>query len=128
MQAFGFQQHVTSLTHKCGHTLDLIISKINTELTLHNCTAYGFISDHTLVTIDTTLKKAQLETTEKTIRDTTKLTRENLEQNNTPPVIDSNASHIQVCNQFNKELHKVFNRAAPQKSKACRQSAQFLVQ
>ena len=76
MQAFGFKQHVTSPTYKCRHTLDLICSKINTELTLHNCIVHGFILDHTLVTTDTILRKAPRETTEKTIRDT-KLTREN---------------------------------------------------
>ena len=57
MQAFGFK-HVTSPTDKCGHTLDLIYSKINMGLTLHNCIVHGFILDNTLVTIDTTLKKA----------------------------------------------------------------------
>ena len=92
MLAFGFKQHVTSPNHKCGHTLDLIFSEINSELTLHNCIVHEFISDHNLVTTDTTLKKAPWETTEKTIRDTTKLTKENLEQNYTPPVIDSNSS------------------------------------
>ena len=65
MQAFSFKQHVTSPTHKCRHTLDLIYSEINTELTLNNCIVHGCISDHTLVTTDTTLKKAPWETTEK---------------------------------------------------------------
>ena len=57
MQAFGIEQHVTSPTHKCWHTLDLILSEINTELTLHNCIVHELISDDTLVTINTTLKK-----------------------------------------------------------------------
>ena len=42
MQAFAFKQHVTSQTHKCRHTLDLIYSESNTELTLHNCIGHGF--------------------------------------------------------------------------------------
>ena len=82
LQAFHFK-HVTSPSHKCRHTLDLIYSVINTEITLHNCIVHGFISDHTLVTNDTTLKKAPWETTEKTIRDIIKLTGENL--NKTTP-------------------------------------------
>ena len=65
LQAFGFKQHVTSPSHKCRHTLDLIYSDINTELTLHNCIVHGFILDQTLITIDTTLKKASWETIEK---------------------------------------------------------------
>ena len=101
MQAFGFKQYVTSPTHKCGHTVDFIYSEIHTELILHNCIVHELISDHTLVTIDTTLKREPWETTEKTIRDTTKLTRENLEQNYTSPVINSNTSLKQACKQFN---------------------------
>ena len=58
MHAFGFKQHVTLPTHKCSHTLDLIFSEMNSELNLHNCTVHEFISDHNLVTIDTTLSKA----------------------------------------------------------------------
>ena len=119
MQAFGFKQHITSSTHKCGHTWDLIYSEINTELTLHNCIIHGFIFDHTLVTIDTTLKKAPWETTEKNNQETTKLTRENLEQNCTPPVIDSNASLKEACDQFSEELHKMLDRAALQKKVRC---------
>ena len=68
MQAFGFKPHVTSPVHRCGYTLDLIYSEINTALTLQNCRVHGFLSDHTLVTIDPTLKKAPWETTEKTIQ------------------------------------------------------------
>ena len=63
-----------------------------------------------------------------TIRDTTKLTKEKLEQNYTPPVIDSNASLKQACNQFNEELHKMLDRAASQTSKVCRQTRQTLIQ
>ena len=58
MHAFGFKQHVTSPTHKCGHILDLVYSEVNSELNLHDCKIHEFISDHTLVTIDTTLNKA----------------------------------------------------------------------
>ena len=54
MCAFDLKQHVTSPTHKCGHILDLVYSKVNSELNLHNCKVHEFISDHALVTIDTT--------------------------------------------------------------------------
>ena len=114
MHAFGFT-HVTSPTHKCSHTLDLIFSEMNLELNLHNCIVHGFISDHALVTIDTTLNKAPWEPTENIIRDTTRLTKEILEKYYTTPVIETNASLEQACDQFNEELNKMLNRAAPQK-------------
>ena len=65
MHAFHFKQHLTSPTHKCGHILDLVYSEVNSELNLHNCKVHEFISDHALVTIDTTLNKALWEPTEK---------------------------------------------------------------
>ena len=101
MHAFGFEQHVTSPTHKCGHILDLIFSKMNSDLNLHNCTVHEFISDHALVTIDTTLNKVPWEPTEKVIRDTTRLTKEVLEKYYTMSVLESNASLEQACYQFN---------------------------
>ena len=103
MQAYGFKQHVTSPAHKCSHILDLIYSEVNSEL------------NHALITIDTTLNKALWEPTKKIIRDTTMLTKETLEKFYTAPVIDGNASLKQACDQFNEELHKMLDRAAPQK-------------
>ena len=85
------------------------------EPNLHNCKVHEFISDHALVTIDTTLNKAPWKPTEKIIRDTTKLTKETLEKLYTTPVIDGSASLKQACHQFNEELHKMLDRAAPPK-------------
>ena len=65
MHAFGFKQHVTLPTHKCGHILDLVYSEVNSELNLHNCKVHEIISDYALVAIDTTLNKALWEHTEK---------------------------------------------------------------
>ena len=112
---FWLQKHVTSPTHKCSHTLDLIFSNMNSELNLHKCTVHEIISDHTLVTIDTTLNKAPWEPTEKAIRDITKLSKTILEKYYTTPVTENNASLEQASDQFNEELHKMLNRAAPQK-------------
>ena len=76
IHAFGFKQQVTSPTHKCSHIIDLVYSEVNSELNLHNCKVHEFISDHALVTIDTTLNKASWEPTEKIVWDNTKLTKE----------------------------------------------------
>ena len=44
----GLQQHVTEATHKCGHILDLVISKFNSN-TISNTKLGSFISDHASV-------------------------------------------------------------------------------
>ena len=116
MHAFSFKQYVTSPNHKCGHPLDLIFSKMSSELNLHNFTVHESISDHTLVTVNTTFNKAPWEPTEKTIRDTTRLSKDILEKYYTSPVIENNISHEQACDKFNEELHKMLNRAAPPKN------------
>ena len=115
MHAFSFKQPVTSLTHKCGHILDLVYSEVNSGLNLHNCKVHQFISDHTLVSIDTTLNKASWEPTEKIIRDTIRLTKETLEKFYTALVINGNVSLKKVSKQFNEDLHKMLDRAAPPK-------------
>ena len=115
MHAFGFKQHVTSPTHKCGLILDLRYSEVNSQLNLHNCKVHEFICDHALVTIDTTLNTAPLEPTEKISRDTTRLIKELLGKFYSTPVIDGNASLKQACDQLNEELQKMFNKAAPPK-------------
>ena len=62
------------------------------------------------------------------MRDTTKLTRENMGQNDMSPVIDRNASLKQAWDQFSEELYKMLDKAAPQKNDVCKQTTQILVQ
>ena len=95
MQEFGLKQHVTSPTHKYSHILDLVYSKANSELNLHNCKVHEFISYHVLVT--NTFNKTPWEPTERVIRDTSKLTKETLEKFYTAPDIDDNTSLEQAC-------------------------------
>ena len=103
---------MTSPTDKCGHILDLVCSEVYSEPNLYNCKEHELISDHVLVTFDTTLNKASWEPTENITRDMTRLTKETLEKFYTASVINGNASLKQACNQFNEELHKMLNRAA----------------
>ena len=88
---------------------------MNSELDLHNCKVHDFISDHALVTIDTTLNKTPWEPTERVIRDNTKLMKETLEKFYTAPDIDDNTSLEQACDRFHEELHKMLDRVSPQK-------------
>ena len=102
--------------------------KVNSELNLHNCKVHEFISDHALVTIDTTLNKTPWEPTERVIRGTTKLNKETLEKLYTAPDIDDNMSLEQACDHFHEEPCKMLERVAPQKGTICRQGKETLVQ
>ena len=74
---------------------------------------HEFISDHALMTINTTLYKTLWEPPERVIRDTTKLTKEPLEKFYTAQDIDDNTSLEQACDPFHEELCKMPDRVAP---------------
>ena len=80
-----------------------------------NCTTCGYISNHSLVTMDTNLNKEKYGKKVKIIQDTTKMTKENLEANVTLPLFEETTSLIQACNQFDKELQEMLDRVAPSK-------------
>ena len=105
-----------------------VYSEVNSELNLHNCKVHEFISDHALVTIDTTLNKTPWEATERVIRDTAKLTKETLEKFYTAPDIDDNMSLEQACDNFMKNYAKCLTRWHPKKGTICRWAKETLVQ
>jgi len=55
LQSFGYVQHVTTATHTAGHTLDLVIARIDTDI--FDVDVGGFISDHALVCFTIRVRK-----------------------------------------------------------------------
>ena len=49
LQTFGLQQHVQVPTHLTGHTLDLIITRSNNDITVSSPKASVALSDHFLI-------------------------------------------------------------------------------
>ena len=50
LDLLNFSQHVTSITHKAGHTLDLVITR-DSEAVIDNVTVSDLLSDHALVLV-----------------------------------------------------------------------------
>ena len=50
LDLLNFSQHVTSITHKAGHTLDLVITR-DSEAVIYNVTVSDLLSDHALVLV-----------------------------------------------------------------------------
>ena len=50
LDLLNFSQHVTSITHKAGHTLDLVITR-DSEAVINNVTVSDLLSDHALVLV-----------------------------------------------------------------------------
>ena len=81
-----------------------------------SCTTHGYISDHSLITIDINLNKEKYGKKVKTIWDTTKMTKENFEANFTPILFEETTSLSQTYNEFDKELQEMLYRVAPSKT------------
>ena len=90
--------------HKLGNTLDLIFTKIKSELKIITCSKHDFISDHCIVSVEVNIDKAQHQRTNKKVRYTTKLTKEVMMGNFHPTVMESGASLSEAFNQFIKEM------------------------
>ena len=50
LDLLNFSQHVTSITHKAGHSLDLVITR-DSEAVIDNVTVSDLLSDHALVLV-----------------------------------------------------------------------------
>ena len=98
------------------NTLDLIFTDLTSEIQVINYTTHGYISDHSLVTIDTNLNKEKYGKKVKTILDTTKMTKESLEASFTWDLFEDTTSFSQAHIQFERELQGMFDRVALSKT------------
>jgi hypothetical protein len=72
LQNFGLKQHVESPTHSCGHILDLVISKDNTQL-VHSVFVAEGISDHHSILVDLSITKQKKKVVKRTFHQFKKL-------------------------------------------------------
>ena len=49
LNATGFHQHVSGMTHRLGNTLDLVITRISDSILSHEPKIHDFISDHAAI-------------------------------------------------------------------------------
>ena len=70
LDSFDLNQHVVGATHRDGHTLDLIITRVSDDGLVSNCRVGDRISDHFAVHCDLQFKKPPLERKEITCRKT----------------------------------------------------------
>ena len=94
IKALGLQQHVNKPTHHQGNILDPIFTEVNSDLKASNCKTSEYLSDYCLVTNDTNIRKEPWERATKTICDTSKLTKENLINNFTAPILNRDTTAI----------------------------------
>ena len=79
-------------------------------------TTHKYISDHCMVTVDTNLEKQSWTNLTLTIRDSSKLTTENLMANFTSPILEMDVILSKAYDHFNTELQKILDTLAPKKT------------
>ena len=68
LYAFGMKQHISGATHDKGHTLDLVISRSNDDISIENPRVGDFISDHRAIHCTLNLTKPERITNERQYR------------------------------------------------------------
>ena len=62
MSVLGLEQHISSPTHVRGNTLDLIFTQLSNSFNITNTTSHGYISDHSMVSVNINIKKQKYPT------------------------------------------------------------------
>ena len=119
LDLLNFSQHVTSITHKAGHTLDLVIT-CDSEAVIDNVTISELLSDHALVLVHVKHPKplpTRITTITRKLRglDATSLAAEV----STPAskTFHTDASPDSIAKKYNSILAAALNKFAPCRTK-----------
>ena len=116
MRALGLEQHIFCPTHVKENTLDLIFTQLSNSFDITNTTLHGFISDHSMVSVNINIKKEKYPIETRKIRDRIKVIGLALAQNSIPPEFNEDTTIDEVSSQFNTELLKAPDAIGPMKS------------
>ena len=60
LEVLGLESHCRFVTHKMGDTLDVFLTEIASDITIHSCTPGPFISDHCMVECTTSMPQRDI--------------------------------------------------------------------
>ena len=116
LDSFGLSHHVEQVTHKSGHTLDLVISKSH-DVPLDALTvAEPLISDHNPVTFNLDTNKPAFPRKEITYRKMRNFDLEDFQNDLTTSLAEFNPMHNSVSeavDKYNHSLESCLDRHAP---------------
>ena len=116
----GMQQHVNSPTHRCGGTLDLLITVSDQPLDQVSVDPAGILSDHALITCHIPVTLGQDEVAERLVRDWRRADRDVLRRALLdsplcqPPPDTANVDELLAV--YDDVLRDIADRVAPQHS------------
>lgn len=135
LDTYGLTQHVNSHTHRLGHTLDLIITRVSDSLAKSTPISDSYLSDHSTVLCPLVLRKPVLAVKQVTFPKIKDIDLANFKNNiaesclgQDPPVelkdlVSSN--NISCASILNK--HALMNKCVPSSSKQQREITAFTV-
>ena len=115
MTTLGLEQSVTGPTHRCGHTLDVVISRENDNL-VENTHVLDLISDHALVACTLCVRKPPVPKTTITSRKYRSIDFANLNEDVVSSELTislANTADAAAADQYNKVLSDLLDQHAP---------------
>ena len=116
MEALGLKQHLVKSTHQKGNILDLIFTKITSQIKVSQLDMLDFISDHQLISATIDVKKDVLKITRKKIRNFNEVSLGMLIKNFHPPHLEQNTNTNETNNQLNLQLQEMLDKCVPEKT------------
>ena len=116
--AFGLENHVAFLTHRSGHTLDLVITECASPVSVHHTTPGSFPSDHMGAVSVLSIDKPLIELKECIYRKIKDINRSELSLELQKRLIDFKAENLEeMIKLFNDTITSTLNEFAPVKNK-----------
>ena len=115
IEAMGLYQHVSFPTHRLGNTLDLIISEIQSSISINTTVPGPFITDHCVVISTLSLKKQQPNRTVRDVRKLHKVTTEDWMNEFNPTNVELNTNLDTVVTSLSKEFKHTLDKLTPVK-------------
>ena len=118
METAGFEQHITSPTHKAGNILDHVYTERGGEVTVTKCDVKDFVSDHCIIKCVLNLPKENI--IKKTIS-YRRYKQINLEAFSTDLqfAYDSKSNLEDIVNIFESKVKHAIDTHAPLRTKTC---------
>lgn len=117
--AHGLTQHVNTPTHRFGHTLDLIITRVSDALTKSTPIADSYLSDHSTVLCSLVLRKPVLTVKQNTFRKIKAIDLANFKNDIAESILcqDPPVEIMDLVFSYNITCASILNKHAPELTK-----------
>ena len=110
-------------THQRRNILDLIFTEVTSQINVRELEMLDFISDHSLVSATTDVKKDLLKIKKKKIRNLKEVSPATLMENFHQPDLNPNTNIIEAYNQLTLQLHEMLDKCVPEKKQSREQKS-----